>query len=344
MARLGMLWRMGGRDSRSTISRRRRAELSRELFEHQYGVASRRQLYAAGLGRWDIKAELRSGRWSKRGPQSISNVTGELGERGRWWNALIEVGSRAALDGVTALQAAGLTGFAEPSIHISVPKSARPRRWPGVVVHESRRRLPADLASVGIPRVRPAAAAVRAALWATSDRQAALVLTMATQQRLVTVAALTEAMAAVRRHRRRRFLLQVLADLQGGVQSMAELDFARLCRTAGLPEPDRQVVHDLGDGWAVVDNEWTRYDLVVEIEGVHHLHGPVAIADALRQNSLTTQRSAVLRIPVLGLRTQPARFLDQVRTALIARGWRPTGSLASEEAGVPLARSSDVSV
>jgi hypothetical protein len=166
-------------------------------------------------------------------------------------------------------------------------------------------------------------AAVRAALWAGSDRQAALILTMAVQQRLVTAAALAEAMATVRRHRRRKFLLRLLVDLQGGVQSMAELDFARMCRAAGLPEPDRQIVHDLGDGWAVVDNEWTGYDLVVEIEGVHHLLGPVAIADALRQNNLTTQRSAVLRIPVLGLRTEPARFLDQVRTALMARGWHP---------------------
>ncbi|TCC39616.1 hypothetical protein [Kribbella sindirgiensis] len=318
-----MLSRVEGGESRSAVQRYRRAECSRELFDLQYGVASRRQLYAVGVGRWDVRAELRAGRWARRGPQSISNVTGVLCERGRWWSALIEVGSRAALDGVTALQAAGLTGFIEPVVHISMPKSGRPRRWPGVVVHETRRRSPADLVATGIPRVRPAVAAVRAALWAASDRQAALILTMATQQRLVTVATLTEAMTAVRRHRRRKFLLRVLVDLQGGVQSMAELDFARMCRTAALPEPDRQVTHDLGDGWAVVDNEWTEYDLVVEIEGVHHLHGPVTIADALRQNSLTVRRSAVLRIPVLGLRTEPARFLNQVRDALIARGWQP---------------------
>jgi hypothetical protein len=314
---------MEGGESRSTAHRRRRAEWSREVFAQQYGVVSRRQLYAAGLGRWDIRAELRSGRWSRRGPQTISNVTGELCQRGRWWIALIEVGSQAALDGVTALQAAGLTGFAEPVIHISMPKSSRPRRWPGVAVHETRRRVSMDLVAAGIPRVRPPVAAVRAALWAVSDRQAALILTMAVQQRLVTVAALAEAMATVRRHRRRKFLLRLLVDLQGGVQSMAELDFARMCRAAGLPEPDRQVIHDLGDGWAVVDNEWTGYDLVVEIEGVHHLHGPVTVADALRQNNLTTRRSAVLRIPVLGLRTEPARFLDQVRAALTARGWHP---------------------
>ncbi|MGW6201131.1 hypothetical protein ACWF0M_33635 [Kribbella sp. NPDC055110] len=314
---------MGGHEGRAAGHRRRRAESTGELFAQQYGVASRRQLYAVGLGRWDIRAELRSGRWARRGPQSISNVTGALCERGRWWTAVIEVGSRAALDGVTALQAAGLTGFTEPAIHISIPKSGRPRRWPGVVLHETRRRLATDLVLAGTPRVRPVVAVVRAALWAASNRQAALIMTMAVQQRLVTVAALTDAVSAVRRHRRRKFILRLLVDLQGGVQSMAELDFAQMCRAAGLPEPDRQVVHDLGDGRAVVDNEWTEYDLVVEIEGAHHLHAPATIADAVRQNHLTTRRSSVLRIPIVGLRTDPDRFLEQVRSALIARGWHP---------------------
>jgi hypothetical protein len=326
----------------AAVFRRRREELSRELFERQYGVASRRQLYALGLRRWDVKAEIRAGRWLRRGPQSISNLTGDLNEQGRWWSAVIEVGSRAALDGVTALQAAGLRGFTEPAIHVSMPKSGRPRPRPGVVLHETRRRKPGDVVDAGVPRVRPAVAAVRAALWAASDRQAALLLTMAVQQRLVTVTAVTEAMGDVRRHRRRRFVLRLLLDLQGGVQSLAELDFARMCREAGLPEPDRQVVHGLGDGQAVVDVEWIEYDLIVEIDGVQHRAAPMVVADAIRQNDLTTRRSAVLRIPVLGLRTEPARFLDQVRTALISRGWRPDPAVTSEEVEGRLASSSDV--
>jgi len=169
-----------------------------------------------------------------------------------------------------------------------------------------------------------------------------LLLTMAVQQRLVTVTALTEAMGDVRRHRRRRFVLRLLLDLQGGVQSLAELDFARMCREAGLPEPDRQVVHGLGDGQAVVDVEWIEYDLIVEIDGVQHRAAPMVVADAIRQNDLTIRRSAVLRIPVLGLRTEPARFLDQVRTALISRGWRPDAAVTSEEVERRLASSSDV--
>ena len=152
---------------------------------------------------------------------------------------------------------------------------------------------------------------------------------MAVQQRLVTVDALVDAMADVKRHRRRRLLLAVLGDLRDGAQSLGELDFARLCRGAKLPEPDRQVLHDHGHGRVFVDAEWTEFGLVVEIDGIHHAEAPALIADALRQNDLTNDRSIVLRFPVLGLRTDPDRFLTQIRTALLSLGWR--SALTSEE-------------
>jgi uncharacterized protein DUF559 len=304
------------------VARAERARLTSELFADQHGVASRRQLYAAGVSRWDVRAEVKAGRWQLTGPQTVSNKTGALEHQGRWWTAVLEVGSQAALDGVTALQAAGLKGFDEPLLHVSMPKSGRPRSWPGARIHETRRRQPGDLAGSGVPRTRPAIAAVRGALWAVSDRQAALVFVMAVQQRLVAVDALAMAMDDVKRHRRRRLLLAVLGDLRDGAESLGELDFARLCRDAGLPEPDRQVLHDRPHGRAFVDAEWTEYGLIVEIDGIHHAEAPAQIADALRQNDLATKGSTVLRIPVLALRTDPAGFLTQIRTALLARGWR----------------------
>jgi very-short-patch-repair endonuclease len=274
-----------------------------------------------------VRAEVKAGRWRLNGPQTVSNQTGPLGRRGQWWAAVLEIGSRAALDGVTALQAAGLMGFDEPVIHVSMPKSGRPRKWPGARVHETRRRRPTDLVGAGIPRTRPAVAAVRAALWAASNRQAALVLVMPVQQRLVTADALVEAMNDVKRHRRRRLLLAVLGDLRDGAQSLGELDFARLCRGAGLPEPDRQVLHQHSHGRVYVDAEWTAFRLVVEIDGIHHAEAPALIADALRHNELTNNRSVVLRFPVIGLRTEPDRFLRQIRTALLSLGWNsPTTS------------------
>jgi hypothetical protein len=248
---------------------------------------------------------------------------GQLTEVGTWWSAIFEVGPGAALDGSTALRAAGLRGF-EDALHVSTPKSSRPRRPVGVVVHETRRRQAGDLIEVGLPRVRPPIAAIRAALWARSDRQAALLLASSVQQRITTPEALFEAFSAVRRHRRRQQIGQILTDVSNGAQSIGELDFARLCREFGLPEPDRQTRRRGPDGVFHLDTTWSAYGAVVEIEGLHHLEADQALADASRQNELTLGNDRVLRIPVIGLRTDPAHYMAQVARLLHAGGWRPT--------------------
>ncbi|TCC18045.1 hypothetical protein [Kribbella speibonae] len=281
---------------------------------------SRSQLVALGLTRWQIDAELRAGRWAAHQRQTIAIHTGGLTEPATWWSAIFEVGAGAALDGSTALRAAGLRAF-DDVLHVSAPKSSRPRRPRGVVVHETRRRQPGDLIEVGVPRVRPPTAAIRAALWARSDRQAALILAMSVQQRITTPKALAEALTAVRRHRRRKFLAVILADLVSGAQSMGELDFARRCREFGLPEPDRQTLRSGPDGVFHLDAEWSPYGVIAEIEGVHHLEAAQALADASRQNELTIGNSHVLRIPVIALRISPDHYLTQLARLLRAGGW-----------------------
>jgi hypothetical protein len=265
---------------------------------------------------------LRGGRWAAYQRQTVATHNGELSEEATWWSAIFEVGPDAALDGSTALRAAGLRGFTD-ALHVSTPKSARPRRPPGVIVHVTRRRRPDDLIAAGVPRVRPPVAAIRAALWAVSDRQAALVLAMSVQQRLTTTDTLAEAFSAVRRHSRRRLIGKLLADLAGGAQAIGELEFAHLCRSYGLPEPDRQTLRRGPGGVYYLDSEWMQYGVVVELEGLHHLEAGQALADATRQNELTIDNARVLRIPVVGLRLTPDRYLGQVAALLRACGWRP---------------------
>lgn len=183
----------------------------------------------------------------------------------------------------------------------------------------------------GPPRVRSAVAAIRGALWARSDKQAALILAMCVQQRLVTVESLALAFESVRRHRRRRLIRGVLADLAGGAQSIGELEFAALCREFGLPEPDRQTRRVTDQGIVYVDNEWSEYDVLVEIDGTHHAEVSHAVADSARQNELTIQRTHVLRIPTLGLRTNPELYLGQVARMLQARGWTPSAPLRPKD-------------
>jgi very-short-patch-repair endonuclease len=304
----------------ATQRRRRLVRVAEETAADHDGVLSRGQLHRLGLTKGHVRTQVRAGRWRTCGRQTVVVHTAGLGQRARWRVAVLEVGAGAALDGVSALQAAGLTGYDEPVVHVSVPKGTHPRRPVGVHVHETRLRRSTDVIAAGIPRVRPEVAAVRAALWARSDRQAALIVVMAVQQRLTTAQAVQRALGGVRRHRRRPFLGTILRDVVDGAQALGELDFARMCRVRGLPAPTRQVVRRDSQGRAYLDAYWEECRLVVEIEGIHHGAASTQIADALRQNSLSLRRDTVLRIPLLGLRIAPDEFMTQVAEAFATTG------------------------
>lgn len=296
---------------RTSIDRRSvRTIRAEDVFRVHGGVASRRALVSVGLSQSDIRSEIRSGRWSRGGWHTVIRGTEITQQAGRHWRAVWESGSGAVIDGASALCVAGLTGFRPDMIDISLPHNCHVRPVEGVRVHR-RRRLP-PLMGGGIPRARPDHAAIRAAQLAVSDRQAALILCLAVQQRLVRRAGLLEAWSAVERSPRRAFLAQTIRDICDGAHSLGEIDFAVECRRAGLPEPSRQCVLQLPGGRVYLDVEWSGVGLVVEIDGGHHGMALTPVADALRQNELTLLDKRVLRIPLLGWRLNQPEFMVQV--------------------------------
>ena len=301
----------------------RRSHL-RLLAAEQAGVLSRRQLLAHGITRWEIEAELRAGRWTALGAQSIRVAPGDM-RSAAWWRAILEVADSAALDGISALVAAGLTGVDEDAIHVAVPKSADPRRCRGVVVHETRRYERESVLGDDIPRTKPATAAVHAALWARTDRQAALYVIASAQQRLFTPEEFALEAAKVRRDRRRRFLHTLHLDIVGGIEALGEQDFDRHCRRRRFPQPTRQRWRQLPSGGVRLDTDFDPYRLTVEIDGIQHLDLRAWMGDALKQNLVTLEGQRVLRIPSLAFRLDPEPFLDQVEVGLRAGGWRGPG-------------------
>ena len=288
----------------------------------QDGVVSRRQLFALGLTRWQITAELRAERWRAHGRQTVAVHTGDLTGRAPYWCAVFEAGPRAVIDGVSAMVLAGLDGWAVDVIRLSVPRGARIHSRRDLVVRQTRRLRPDDVVPVGVPRVRPEVAAVRAALWSTSDRQAATLLSMAVQQKLCTAEAIGRELMLVKRDKRRRLIEAVVIDLLDGAQSMGEIDFARECRRRHLPAPSRQVMRSGPSGRIYLDVRWDAYRVVVEIDGAQHLRAEASVPDALRQNRVAIGGDTVLRLPVLGLRVAPDDFFAQISAALVAAGWR----------------------
>lgn len=291
----------------------------------QYGVLSRRQLYAAGITRGEIRGHVRAGRWQLVGDQSVCLHSGPIDEQGLMWAAVFQGGPRAHLDGASALIAGGLKKFTWERIRVSVPRGARVRRTERFEIRQTRRWSASDLVTGGIPRSTPAIAAIRAGLWAKSDKQAALVLTMAVQQGLVPSEELAHELLTVRRDRRRLFLHAVVNDLLDGARSLGEIDFVAECRRRGLPPPEQQVLRQDSQQRYYLDLYWPALGVVVEIDGIHHTWAQNIVGDALRQNRLALDGDIVLRLPLLGLRMDPDAFFAQIAEAL-ARDVIPTAS------------------
>jgi hypothetical protein len=238
--------------------------------------------------------------------------TGPLSPLAQRWRAIWEIGSECAvLDGVSSMQMAGLAGYEEPVIHVSVPWTVTDRAASGVSVHRLHRG-DGEIVGPGPPRVRTAIAAVRAAQWAGSERQAALLLALPVQQRLVHASHLVRAVAEDRVRGRKRFVRQIVQDIADGAQSLGELDFARMCRSRGLPQPDRQFVVHTESGRIYLDVRWINIGLAVEIDGSGHREGLAVVDDNFRQNLISIKEDVVLRYGLLALRLQEPAVMDQV--------------------------------
>lgn len=296
---------------RPRLSRTERARRAGEVAKAHGGVAHRIDLRAVGVSRDDVRSEVSAGRWTVLGRQTVGIDCTELSGEALWFNAVWESGSGAALDGAAALCAAGLKLFAPWRIDVSIPHANRHHSCDGVRLH--RPAVLPPLAGGALPRIAVEHAAVRAACWARTDREAALVLCLVVQQRLTSPdRLLTVWKRGNWRSARRPFVARAIVDICDGAQALGELDFGSMCVRAGLPRPSRQVVRRGPGGRIYLDAGWEDLGLFVEVDGGHHQWALNPVDDALLQNEVAIGGEVVLRVPVLGLRLHCEKFIDQV--------------------------------
>ncbi|MEU3452450.1 DUF559 domain-containing protein [Micromonospora sp. NPDC006766] len=237
---------------------------------------------------------------------------------------MLAAGPAAILGGLTAAQSGGLRGFSDRVVHLLLPASCRRAPLPqGVLAHRTTQLSDRDVVAVAQPpRTVAARSIVDAAQWASSDEQARAIVAAAFQQRLVGGHDLHEVVDRMPRLRRRRLILATATDAAGGAHSCGELDFMRLVRRAGLPEPIRQKVRqDSAGRHRYLDAYFEEWQVHVEIDGGQHLDPAHAWADMKRQNDLWVEGDRVLRFPTWALRAHPDEVLAQLRAALRAAGW-----------------------
>ena len=204
------------------------------------------QLHGRSAVRWAVA----EGRWQRPHPRVVVAHNGPFTADDELRIAVTAGPSGTLLAGPTAAALWGLRGFDTAGLfHVVVPHNARHFAYPGVVLHRSIA-LEREPGTGDPPRVSVERSIIDTASWSLSPRRCRVIILAAVQQRLTTVPLLTSSLHERGPMRHARILRESLLDAAGGIDSLPELDFARLLAIHGLPEPRRQVrVRGPGGGY-----------------------------------------------------------------------------------------------
>lgn len=282
-------------------------------------VTTARLLFADGVSRRQLDAELRARRWQRIGLAIVLH-NGPLSAAQRYRVARIHAGPRSLLTAFTAAQVLGVRGWEREPIDLLAPAGTRMRAGcplPTVLhLHGAR---PIRVVRGGGIEILPDAL-LRAAGTFTSPRPGCGLLAAAVQQRRTDCPALLDALDRAPRVRHRAQLVAAVRDIAGGSLALSEIDFVRLCRRHRLPAPEQQYVRRDSTGKRrYLDATWRRRDgkrVVVEVDGAMHTEVSSWWADQSRQNDITLGDAMVLRFPSTVLRTDEATVARQLRSAL----------------------------
>ena len=278
-------------------------------------VVSRPQLLNVGYDNDAARRRTTSGEWRRVGSAFVLH-SGMLTGQQLQWAAVLTAPGLAAVTGRTAAARYGLRGFEPVAIDVLLKRGdGSPHRIEGVHWHESRRFTERDIVPrSGVPMVSRGRAVIDAAAWTPKPRVACALMAASVQQRVVPVAALRRELAAGGAIRHARILRAILADIEGGADSLSEIDFVKLARKAGLPPPIRQSIrYDSAGRRRYLDVDFGTF--AVEIDGGLHLHAPNYWADARRQNELVLGGDRILRFSSYAIRVEEDVVIAQLRRA-----------------------------
>ena len=312
----------------------------RQLAARQHGMLAQSQLAEVGVSRSMMRNQLRAERWARRSEHVLSTTTGELDERQRMWLGVLHVGNGALVGGLSAAKVHGLRSWERPDVTILVPDEWSFEPVPGLHFFRTRRPL-ADLRGRGrhtgaLPVALLEPALLLFAGYDRSSRTAQGVLAAAVQQQLTDPDSLRAWLDRLRPLRRARLFRRILLDIEGGAQSLAEIDVRRMCRRAGLPLPIRQRARrDRAGRQRFTDCEWRLHDgrtVVLEVDGGFHADVAAYDEDMRRQRRLTTNDRVILRCGALELRDDPDSVARDLRALGVDGSSAATAARATSSA------------
>ena len=295
-----------------------RAERGRDaviaaLATRQYGVVSRAQLLAAGIGPGAIATRMKRHGLIPlhRGVYAVGHTA--LVPLAREAAALLAGGPAALLSHRSAAWLWRLVERRVEPVEITVPASSR--RRPGLIIHRSRGLGPDDVSvRRGLPATTPARTLLDLATVSTA-RELERALDEAFTQRVTSRAALRAAVQRAQGHHGAGRVRALLAGNQEPAltRSEAEERFLGLLRDAALPPP---AVNAKMAGH-VVDFLWRERGLIVEIDGFRfHSTRSAFERDRRRDAELTAAGFRVLRVTWRQLCDEPFVVIARLAAAL----------------------------
>ena len=289
-----------------------------EVAERQDGVFSLVQLAAAGISPRVAQKRATAGHMYRVHQGVYSLVPPQLlSARGRYIAAVLACGPGAAISHRSAAALHGLRATARAQIEVTIPgRSTRVRS--GLEIHRSTTLTAADVTTVdGIP-VTTVARTIADLAEVLPDRAVERALEQAATMEILDARAISDQIA---RHPRGPCLRRLTERdrIDAPTESELEERFLALCRSAGIPEPERQAWLDPGDGGLMVraDFVWRRQRLVVETDGAR-FHGTQRTRerDARRDQRMIVACWQVIRITWRQLTERPQEVIALLRRLL----------------------------
>jgi hypothetical protein len=310
------------RNDGSMVDHHRMSPTCQALADRQGGLVSRRQLNDHGVDRQFVRRQVGSRRWQLVGPMVVATFTGALTWEQLMWAGHLHAGPTSAVGGLSSARCQGLEGWQRTSVEILVPITTTVAPLPGVSFTRTRRDL-SCLRLGGINshllRIEPAVL-MYAAERRCSKRAGGGLLAATVQQRLTSAARLQHWLDQLAPLPKSALFRELLTDIAGGSESMAEVDLVKACRRFGLPLPDRQRRRRDRDGrprWT--DAEWQvagGRTVVLEVDGGFHLDVQHWTGDIRRQRKVSAPHRSLLRCTAWELRVEPKSVVED----LVAHG------------------------
>lgn len=288
------------------MKKSKKARTWQEISAAQEAVISLRQLRDIGVTRAAIRHHLHVGRWAQRSSEVLTTTTGPLSLDQRLWLAALHAGGDSLIGGLSAGEAHGMKNWKRDEITVLVnnPQSLEPLE--GVTFFRTRRDLSALSGQTALPLCRLEPAVLLFSGYEFNQRTAHGAITAAVQQRLTTPAKLRESLSQLAPLRRAKEFRLLLDDLEGGAQSLAEVDVKKACQEFGVVQPARQTRRrDRAGRTRFTDCEWRLPDgrvVVLEVDGSFHDDILEATDHRARNRKLTTTTRVVVQCSAYEIR------------------------------------------